>query len=443
MHRQYREKERTYWETRIASHAREPKRLWATFDALLGRCRPPNDPLFTADDFLASYTAKILDVRRATENSSPPQHSTTDCRLPSLNVVTSEELRRLVLASPPKSCELDPLPTFLLQEYVDVLLPLLTVLCNRSIQDGVLSPSQKRSILIPVLKSDGLDPSDPANYRPIANVSFLSKVIEKIVAGQLITYLDGNNLLPSCQSGFRKFHSTETLLLRLLSDIYGAIDRSQLTLLALFDVSAAFDTVDHEILLNMRLHVSFGLSGNFFEWIGSFLHGRSLSVVHGPTRSRWVPALYGLPQGSVLGPLLYIIYTSGLASLLAEHAVLGQLYADDIQAYLHCLSSNATSAVRAMSRTLDALGMWMSSNRLRLNSAKTKFIWLGTRQQLAKLDLATLAAEFPSYTFSATVRDLGLILDQELTLAPHLHSLSRNCFYQLRQLLSFAPSHAH
>ena len=226
MHRQYREKERTYWETRIASHAREPKRLWATFDALLGRCRPPNDPLFTADDFLASYTAKILDVRRATENSSPPQHSTTDCRLPTLNTVTSEELRRLVLASPPKSCELDPLPTFLLQEYVDVLLPLLTVLCNRSIQDGVLPPSQKRSILIPVLKSDGLDPSDPANYRPIANVSFLSKVIEKIVAGQLITYLDGNNLLPSCQSGFRKFHSTETLLLRLLSDIYGAIDRS-------------------------------------------------------------------------------------------------------------------------------------------------------------------------------------------------------------------------
>src|SRR5688572_24205599 len=93
-------------------------------------------------------------------------------------------------------------------------------------------------------------------------------------------------------------------------------------------------------------------------------------------------------------------------------------------------SSSATSAVPAMSRTLDALGMWMSSNRLvrlRLNSAKTKFIWLGTRQQLAKLDLATIAAEFPCYTFSATARDLDLLLDQELTLAPHLHSLSRNC----------------
>ena len=100
--------------------------------------------------------------------------------------VTSAELRRIILTSPSKSCELDPLPTFLLQEFVDVLLPFLTVLCNRSIEDGVLPPSQKRSILVPVLKRSGLDSSDPVNFRPIvANVSFLSKIIEKIAAYQL------------------------------------------------------------------------------------------------------------------------------------------------------------------------------------------------------------------------------------------------------------------
>src|SRR6218665_3929565 len=160
------------------------------------------------------------------------------------------------------------------------------MLCNRSIRDGVLPPSQKRSILIPVLKGDGLDAANPAvNYRPIANVSFLSKIIEKIVAGQITPYLDRSNLLPACQSGFRKFHSIETLLLRLLSDIYGAIDRAELTLLALFDVSAAFDNVDLDILLK-RLNVTFGLSGSFLGWIGSFLHERSFSVVHGSTRSR-------------------------------------------------------------------------------------------------------------------------------------------------------------
>src|SRR6218665_1812116 len=146
------------------------------------------------------------------------------------------------------------------------ILPFLTVLCNRSIQDGGLLSSQKRSILVPVLKRSGLDSTDPLNFRPIANVSFMSKIIEKIAAYQLTAYLETNKLLPECQSGFRRSHSTETLLLHLLSDIYGAVDDSQLTLLALFDVSAAFDTVDHEILLK-RLEISFGLSGNFLSWV--------------------------------------------------------------------------------------------------------------------------------------------------------------------------------
>src|SRR6218665_2753967 len=139
----------------------------------------------------------------------------------------------------------------------------------------------------------------------------------------------------------RRGHSTETLLLHLLSDIYGAVDSSQLTLLALFDVSAAFDTFDHEILLK-RLEISFGLSGNFLSWVGSFLSERSLCVVHAPSRSAWVPAPYGLPQGSVLGPLLYNIYASEIGPLLSATSVLGHLYANDIQAYLHCPASNAT-----------------------------------------------------------------------------------------------------
>ena len=241
------------------------------------------------------------------------------------------------------------------------------------------------------------------------------------------------------QSGFRKGHSTETLLLRLLSDIYGAIDRSQLTLLALFDVSAAFDTVDHEILFD-RLQISFGLSGAFLCWLESFLGERSLCVVHGSTRSPWVPAPYGLPQGSVLGPLLYLIYTSDLASLLASYSALAQLYADDVQAYLHCSASDAIATTRAMSSIMGALETWMSSNRLRLNSAKTQFIWLGTRQQLARLDMVALAAAFPLFTFSSVVRDLGVTLDRELSFAPHINLLSRDCFYQLRQLRTVARS---
>src|SRR6218665_3940916 len=108
------------------------------------------------------------------------------------------------------------------------------------------------------------------------------------------------------------------------------------------------------------------------------------------------------------------IYTSDIASLLASQAMLGQLYADDVQAYQHCPASDALVTVSAMSRTMEALGSWMSSNRLRLTPHKTQFIWLGTRQHLTKLDMVALTFAFPHFTFSSTVRDLGVTLDQEL-----------------------------
>src|SRR6218665_640467 len=129
-----------------------------------------------------------------------------------------------------------------------------------------------------------------------------------------------------------------------------------------------------------------------------------------------------------------------IASHLAFQAMLGQLYADDVQAYQHCLASEALVTLNAMSRTMEALGSWMSSNRLRLNPVKTQFIWLGTRRQLAKLDLVALTSACPHFTFSSTVRDLGVTLNQELTLAPHINSLCRVCYYQLCQLRTVSRS---
>src|SRR6218665_1946721 len=155
-----------------------------------------------------------------------PTFTSTSHRFTELAEVTELDLRRLIISSPSKSSELDPLPPFLIQELIDILLPFLTLLCNTCLREGVLPSSQKRSIITPIIKQPGLDPSAPFSYRPIANVTFLSKIIDKLVASQMLTYLYSNNLLPSCQSGFRKGHSTESLLLHLLSDIYGAMDKT-------------------------------------------------------------------------------------------------------------------------------------------------------------------------------------------------------------------------
>src|SRR6218665_1167232 len=413
MHSSYRTREREYWEALIFHQSKEPKRLWTTFSSLLGRGRggraPTNlhvhVPLFSAEIFLERFTAKISSILRSTADFSPPTFSTTEHRLSVLQNISITQLRRPILSAPPKSCELDPILTFILQEVIDDLLTFLTALCNSSIREASLPDSQKRSILLPVIKQDGLDQSDPANYRPIANVTFLSKILERIVANQLISYLDANEMFPSNQSGFRRNHSTETLLLRLLSDFYSAMDRGHVTLLALFDVSSAFDSVDHSILIQ-RLTTSFGLVDQPLAWLKSFLYDRSSCVVIGPSRSSWVPAPFGAPQGSVLGPLLYLLFTADIGPWLTKLGVLHHLFADGVQVYVHTDPLAAETVLMQMSQAIDVLTSWMAANRLLLNPSKTQAIWLGGHRQLAKIDGQRLSSLFPHIAFSTCVRDL-------------------------------------
>src|SRR6218665_2024496 len=164
--------------------------LCMTFNGLLGRRSPARCEQTSIDVFLEKITAKISSIRDATATAPPPAHLPTSHRLSSLREVTSAELRMFILAAAPKTCELGPMPTFLVQDYVDVLLPFLTMMCNCSIRQAQLPSSQKRSILHPVLKREGLDQTDPGNYRPIANVSFISKILERIIASQLVAYSD-------------------------------------------------------------------------------------------------------------------------------------------------------------------------------------------------------------------------------------------------------------
>ena len=228
-------------------------------------------------------------------------------------------------------------------------------------------------------------------------------------------------------------------MVSLLADVFHAVDRGHVTLLSLFDISAAFDTVDHTILLD-RLSNSFGITDSALRWFRSFLTDRSVSVVFGPTRSSWSHLSYGLPQGSVLAPLLFILYTSDLAGVLGPLGVLSHQYADDTQAYLHGPATTAPAMVERILEASIALDQWLSSNRLRLNQDKTQFIWLGGRAQLTKINVDSLRLKFPNVHFLTSVRDLGFILDPVLSLSDHVNKLSRSCFYYLRQLRAIRQS---
>ena len=166
---------------------------------------------------------------------------------------TEDEVREVIMRSPSKSCSLDPIPTTILKECIDDLLPFLTAMCNASLLEGHLPVSQRQcgsGIITSLIKKPHLDATDVKNYRPVSNVTFVSKVVERLVSGRLVGYLQENNLMPVEQSAYRRNHSTETALLRVISDLLNSMDKQEVTLLGLLDLSSAFDCVDHDILLS-------------------------------------------------------------------------------------------------------------------------------------------------------------------------------------------------
>src|SRR6218665_3499797 len=157
-------------------------------------------------------------------------------------------------------------------------------------------------------------------------------------------------------------------------------------------------------------------------------------IVSGESRTSWVPILLGVPQGSMLGPLLFILYTADIPTLFSKYSATGHLFADDVQAYVHGPPSSQLVLASKIELLSNELNSWMSSNRVSLNSAKTQLIWFGTSQQLLKLDHALLSDRFPHFTFHTTVSDLGVTLDSALTLSQHISNLTRSSYFQLRRL---------
>lgn len=438
----YQSKKTEYWTSKLSGDQCHSSSVWRSMNKILRRDRDVGCPsqTHTADAFLNAFDRKVNDVRSSTDGLPTPDiAATATTSMFKFRVCTEADVRRIIMASPTKTCALDPIPTFLLKEEIEVLLPFVTAMVNASLHEGHLPASQKCAIITPVLKKASLNQLELKNYRPISNLTFISKIVEKAVCEQLSEYLTGNGLLPRHQSAYRRHHSTETALLQVLSDIYGAADNQQVTLLGLLDLSAAFDCVDHPILTR-RLSQSFGLHGAVLDWIQSFLTDRTQRVTHGGHTSSTSRLGCGVPQGSVCGPLLFILYTADLFRLIASHGLRAHSYADDTQVYISAPAADVSSTIQRFIQCVEDINSWMGRNRLKMNSDKTQVIWLGTSQQLAKVTVRDLQLLSGQITFVASVSNLGFHIDRELTMSCHVSSVCRSGFFQLRQLRAVRSS---
>jgi hypothetical protein len=343
-----------------------------------------------------------------------------------------------ILSSNNSTCTLDFIPTKLLKSCLDALLPPITTLLNLCISESTVPDDFKTAIVTPLLKKDSLPKDDLSSYRPISNLNFISKLLERVVYDRLLSHLESFPALSSFQSAYRKFHSVETALLKIQNDLLLAVDRGQLSALVLLDLSAAFDTVNHDILLH-RLSLNFGIQDSALCFLRSYLTGRTQSVKIDSTVSQKVVLSTGVPQGSVLGPLLFTLYTTPLSYQLDSSNLSYHLYADDTQLYVSFRANDCNNAFAVLANTLDSLHGWLSRNCLSLNPAKTEFLIIGTNQQRSKLNLNSFTFANTTVACCSSVRNLGVIFEEDLSLSKHITQVCRSCHFLIRQLRTIRP----
>jgi hypothetical protein len=440
--RQLLEIKRRYLSELLCDFSNSSKSEWKKLNSSLGRISEKKLPSTQSTSGLATnfndfFVAKIADLRKnfthtpifPTLFSSPSSSSST--LISEWKAATQIEVLRIIRNSPRKSCALDELPAHVFSACINELLPSITMIVNQALCDGM--PQQfKHSLVTPLLKKPNLDAETLANYRPVSNLPFISKIIERMVASRITFFMETNELFDQFQSAYRTAHSCETAILAITNHVLNAIDRGEVTVLVLLDLSSAFDTVDHCLLLQ-KLAAS-GFYGNALEWIKNYLSNRSQLVIIGNHSSPVALLSYGVPQGSVLGPLLFTIYMLGIDSVIYPHGVKYLLYADDLQLYIHTRPQDIHSAIASLERCIDDVKLWLDRSKLSLNEKKTEMIVLSSQRSSSLYTEVKIRAGSSIIPASKSVRNLGVFFDPSLSFENHINRMCRSSFYQLRLL---------
>ena len=264
--------------------------------------------------------------------------------LDSFTMITSEELIKIISVMNKTTCSSDPFPSKLLMSHLPTIIDTITHMINLCIPTSVFPFSCKSAIVLPLIKKPGLDPQVLKNYRPVSNLSFLSKVIEKVISSRILTHIADNDLIDKFQSAYRCGHSTETALLRVYSDIVTMVGKGNGSYLVLLDLSAAFDTIDHDTLF-VIFEKYIGITGSALQLLKSHFSDRSQRVLIDDVMSGVANIVCGLPQGSVLGPLKLCLYLLPLGDILKYHGIGYHIYADDTLLYISFKCNNPLASL--------------------------------------------------------------------------------------------------
>ena len=436
----------SYYTSSIEDAKSDQKALFRLVNKLLHTDRVDDLPSYTSALDLANKFATFFHEKVNKINSC----LTSDCSAPfdpfkydtvchsqfnTFKPVTNRFLSEVIGRANIKSCDLDPIPACVLRKCMETLLPVLVNIVNLSLDNATMPVDLKTAMILPRLKKHGLDRDSLTSYRPISNLPFVSKIIEKCVAFQLNEHITINGLNEKFQSAYKKYHSTETAIVRVHNDILCALDKGKSVILLLLDLKAAFDTVNHSMLIT-RLAPRFGIGGKALAWFKSYLSSRSQFVRIDDSTSKSYDLLCGVPQGSILGPLLYSLYTAPLADIARRHNLDFHFYADDSQLYVvfdpSCAWDTETAKCKIEACVLEMYS-WLLSNRLMLSKDKTKLAIISSRFRSRSAINSVFVSDELIHP-SSHVSNLGVVFDEGFLFDKHISSTCKAAFYHLRNI---------
>ena len=391
-----------------------------------------------ANGFNKYFSEKINTIRSTFDththfDNSLELSSRSSSSLTNFEPATLSELSKIVTETDIKTSPDDPLPAPLVKKSMSILLPHILELVNLSLKYGDIS-GLKESVITPILKKLGLDKDVNGNYRPVVNLQFVGKIIEKVILKRLTSHMTANNLHCKHQFGYKKQHSTETMLLEIVDEVLIGFEQKSATVLILLDMSSAFDTVDINKLLQI-LESKFKMEGTALKWFQSFLTGRTQKVIINGKLSDVILTLYGVPQGSVLGPVLFNMYVDSLPSFIQQLGFSSSLYADDTNARLSfALKFQFYNISIKVPDLISKVTEWMSKFFLKINPGKTELMLFCPPNFKNEHRIQGIFLDDSCVRFSESARLLGVQFDTFMTFDEHVNKVVSECWYHLRNI---------
>lgn len=301
-----------------------------------------------------------------------------------------------------KAPGLSVIPTWALKDGADVLCTPICSIFNRCVTDKTFPAKYKNALVTPIFKKD--DETLPSNYRPISLTTNVSKIIERLMSEQMMAFLVQNKLLSKTQFGFRPGFSTTDALLYTIESWRKTLDDNQKAVVAALDLSKAFDSIDHEILMNKLTKI--GLTRDARSFLSNYLSNRHQAVRHNSTTSDWLPTVRGVPQGTILGPLLFLLYVNDIHEYIN---CLNSQYADDT--LIFSMKPNLKDSVDDVTLDCNKLNNYFGMHRLSLNVLKTEFMILG---KTSTNEGISLTIEQSSVKPVPEIKYLGITIDSQM-----------------------------